>query len=118
MAEERQIRFGVFRLDPANARLWRGSEALRVSPKALAVLLYLVEHAGRLVSKEELFQAVWSGVVVGEAALTIGIGELRKVLGERAKAPQYIETVPKRGYRWIAPLTTPPQGNGRKLRGI
>ena len=54
MAEEQQISFGVFRLDPDNARLWRDHEALRVSPKAFGVLHYLVEHAGRLVTKEEL----------------------------------------------------------------
>jgi DNA-binding winged helix-turn-helix (wHTH) protein len=88
--------FGPFRLEPDNARLWRGREALRVSPKALAVLHYLVEHAGQLVTKEELFTAVWPGVVVGDAALTICIGELRKVLGEKAKTPRYIETVHKR----------------------
>src|SRR5262245_27691582 len=108
MAEERQISFGAFRLDPDNARLWRNHEVLRVSPKALAVLHYLVEHTGRLVTKEELFQTVWPGVVVGDAALTICIGELRKVLGESAKSPRFIETVHKRGYRFIAAVTAAP----------
>src|SRR5262249_21622946 len=96
MADESGVVFGPFRLDMANARLWRGSEALRISPKALAMLHYLVERPGQLATKEELFQAVWSGVVVGDAALTFCIRELRRVLGERAKAPQYIETVHKR----------------------
>ena len=112
-----EVSFGPFRLDMANARLWRGGEALRVSPKALAVLYYLVGHPGQLVTKEELFAAVWPGVVVGDAVLTICIGELRKVLGETAKAQQYIETVHKRGYRFIAPLTPPPQGSGAGGQG-
>lgn len=108
MPEERQIQFGPFRLDLDNARLWRDQEALRVAPKAFAVLHYLAERAGRLVTKDNLFQAVWPGVVVGDAALTICIRELRKVLGESPKAPQYIETVHKRGYRFIAAVTAAP----------
>jgi DNA-binding winged helix-turn-helix (wHTH) protein len=108
MAAEQQVVFGPFRLDIDNARLWRGRKALRLSPKALATLHYLVERPDRLVSKEELFTAVWPGVVVSDAALTICIGELRRVLGESARLPRFIETVPKRGYRWIAPSLMPP----------
>jgi DNA-binding winged helix-turn-helix (wHTH) protein len=112
MSEARQIDLGTFRLDPDNARLWRGPEALRLSPKAFAVLHYLAEHAGQLVTKDDLLQAVWPGIVVSEAVLTICIGELRKVLGESPKAPQFIETVHKRGYRWIAPLIPSPTQRG------
>ena len=70
-------------------------------PKTFAVLRYLVEHPEQLVTKEELLNAVWAETVVGEDALTGCIRDLRKVLGDEAKRPQYIETVHRRGYRFI-----------------
>ena len=100
MPEETALWFGPFRLDVANERMWRGQEELKLTRKAFAVLHYLVEHAGQLVTKEALFTKVWPEVVVGDAALTVCIRELRQVLGA-TKAPQYIETVYGRGYRFI-----------------
>ena len=97
------------RLDLQNAWVWRGEQRLTLTPKAFAVLRYLIEHAGRVVTKEELLQAVWAGTVVSDGALTTCIREIRKGLGEGAQAPQYIETVHRRGYRWMAPLTTTTQ---------
>ena len=94
-------------VDVPNAWVWQGKQCLTLTPKAFAVLRYLIEHAGRVVTKEELWQAVWAGTVVSEASLTTCIREIRYRLGERAQAPQYIETVHRRGYRWIAPLPTP-----------
>jgi DNA-binding winged helix-turn-helix (wHTH) protein len=94
------------RLDLQNAWVWQGEQRLTLTPKAFAVLRYLLEHAGRVVTKEELLQTVWMGTVVSEGALTTCMREIRKGLGEGAQAPHYIETVHRRGYRWLAPLPT------------
>src|SRR2546425_2073231 len=97
-------RFGAFWLDVSNEQLWRGEQTLALKPKALAMLRHLIEHAGQLVTKEALFQAVWPDTVVSEAVLTTCMREIRQVLGDEAKAPQFVETVHRRGYRFIAPL--------------
>jgi predicted ATPase len=103
---ERQIAFVPFRLDLENECVRCGAQAILLTPKAFAVLHYLVEHAGRLVTKEELFQVVWPRVVVSDAVLKVCVGEIRKALGDNAKTPRFIETLHRRGYRFIAPLTT------------
>ena len=97
--------FDGFRLDPDHACLWRGAEALALTPKAFAVLHYLVTHPDRLISKDELLDAVWPEVAVTEAVLRVTIGMLRKVLGDAAQAPRFIATMPRRGYRFLAPVT-------------
>jgi DNA-binding winged helix-turn-helix (wHTH) protein/tetratricopeptide (TPR) repeat protein len=97
--------FGPFRLDPDNACLWHGAQARPLTPKSFSVLQYLVAHADRLITKDELFAALWPDTVVSEAALRICIGELRKALGEAGRAPQFIVTVTRRGYRFLAPVT-------------
>ena len=94
--------FGPFRLDPHDERLWRGPEVIPLSPKAFAVLCRLVTHAGQLVSKAALLEAVWPETAVSEAVLTVAIRRLRRGLGDRARTPQFIETVHSRGYRFIA----------------
>ena len=73
------LSFGPFRFDVPNACVWRGTAALRLSPKAYAVLRMLVEQAGQLVSKETLLEAVWPDVTVSDAALAVCIGELRRL---------------------------------------
>jgi DNA-binding winged helix-turn-helix (wHTH) protein len=98
--------FGPFRLDLANAVLWRAQQPVPLRPKTFGVLVYLVTHAGQLVTKEALFDAVWPETVVGDGALKTSMNELRKTLGETARAPQWIATVHGRGYRFIAPVTT------------
>jgi len=97
-------RFGRFQLDRENACLWEGEQRLTLRPKTFDLLAYLVEHAGELVRKETLLEAVWRDTVVADGALTTSMGELRKVLGETAKQPQFIATVHRRGYRFIAPV--------------
>jgi len=77
-------------------------------PKTFAVLRYLVDHPEQLVTKEELLNAVWAETVVGEDALTGCIRDLRKVLGDEAKRPQYIETVHRRGYRFLGKVVRSP----------
>src|SRR5207245_6974611 len=87
-------------------------EAIPLSPKAFAVLHYLLNHAGQLVTKDALFAAVWPETSVSEWALTVTIRALRCALGDQAHRPQFIETVHRRGYRFIAPVTpaAPPLG--------
>ncbi len=104
--EHRVLCFGPFRLDVRNEQLWRGLEVIRLTSKALAVLHYLAERSGQLVTKDELFAAVWPGVVVSDSALVACIGELRRALADARRTPQFIETVHGRGYRFIAPLST------------
>src|SRR5215510_7677129 len=104
------------RLDPANACLWRGPEAIRLTPQAWAVLEVLVAQAGQLVTKETLLETAWPETVVSEAALVVCIRKIRQALGDTARTPQYLETVHRRGYRFIGPLAppvadaAPPQG--------
>ena len=97
--------FGPFRLDSRNGCLWHGAESVPLPPTAFALLHYLVTHAGQLVTKDELFAAIWSETVVSEAVLKVRMGEVRKALGETARAPQCIATVHRRGYRFVAPVT-------------
>jgi pimeloyl-ACP methyl ester carboxylesterase/DNA-binding winged helix-turn-helix (wHTH) protein len=100
--------FGACELDRASARIRRDGRVVPMAPKAYDVLLYLVQHGGRLVTKNELFEAVWPGVFVGDAALKVCVREIRKALEDDAHAPQYIETAHRRGYRFIAPITVKP----------
>src|SRR5262244_76424 len=97
--------FGPFRLDQANAGLWRAAQPVTLRPKTFEVLVYLVTHAGQLVTKESLFDAVWPETAVGDGVLKTSMNELRKALGETAKTPQWIATVHRRGYRFVAPVT-------------
>ena len=85
MQEHRLLSFEPFRLDVRNAQLWRGQEVIRLTNKALAVLHYLAERSGQLVTKDDLFAAVWPGVVVSDSALVACIGELRRALVRQAK---------------------------------
>lgn len=100
--------FGPFRLNPAEGRLTRDGAAVPLAPKAFEALVLLVENAGHLVSKEELMQKLWPETVVEEANLAKYIFTLRHALGEGEKDQAYIETVPKRGYRFVAPVPAAP----------
>ncbi len=93
--------FGPFRLDAGERLLSRDGEAVPLSPKAFDLLLALVERQGRLLGKDELMKLVWPGTFVEEANLSYTISLIRKALGEGAEAQQFIETVPKHGYRFI-----------------
>src|SRR5215813_9555402 len=105
MPEIRSWHFGPFHLDLGAERLWQGPEVVRLTAKAFAVLRHLVAHAGQLVTKEDLFAAVWAAAYVSDAALAVCIRELRRALGDSAQTPQYVETVRGRGYRFVAPVT-------------
>jgi len=102
-----ELLLGPFRLDCDNQQLWRGDQHIALQPKPLAVLQYLAQNAGRLITKEELLQTVWAGTPVTTHALTVCIHAIRATLEDSEATPQFIETQGKQGYRFIAPLTTP-----------
>jgi DNA-binding winged helix-turn-helix (wHTH) protein/TolB-like protein/Tfp pilus assembly protein PilF len=96
--------FGEFRLEPAEQLLIRHGRAVSLPPKAFELLVLLVQNSGRLVSKDQIMLAVWAGSVVEEANLTVTISMIRKALGDREGGTQHIETVSKKGYRFVAPV--------------
>lgn len=94
--------FGPFRLDTVNHCLWREKARLPLTPKAFDVLRYLVERADRLVTQEEILEALWSETYINPEGIRKYILEIRKVLGDQRRPPLFIETLPKRGYQFIA----------------
>ncbi len=104
MAHDKTVTFGPYRLDEANECLWRGSEVIALRPKAFGVLKCLVERPGQLVTKEHLLDAVWPGTYVGDAVLKDSVRQLREALGDDPKAPRYIETAHRRGYRFVGQI--------------
>jgi DNA-binding winged helix-turn-helix (wHTH) protein len=116
MQAEQTLSFGLYRLAPTSGQVWRGTHEVKLTPKALAVLCALVQQPGQVVSKEELFRTVWPDTVVSDAALTVCIQELRHLLRDAARKPRYIETVHRRGFRFIAPLTTAQPVQGSKFK--
>jgi DNA-binding winged helix-turn-helix (wHTH) protein len=96
------ITFSSFSLDLRAGRLTRGGETVPLRPKTWAVLQYLVERPGALVTKDALLEALWPDVSVSEDTLNKSIGELRVALGDEVKNPRFIETVHRRGFRFVA----------------
>src|ERR1700730_9434862 len=96
--------FQSFRLDTANQCLWHGQERVPIPPKAYDVLRYLVENPGRLVTQNELLEALWPETYVNPEIMRKYILDIRKILGDRSDRPVFIETVTKRGYRFVAPV--------------
>src|SRR5262245_12437777 len=97
-------KFGPFHLDVGERRLCRGDEPISLRLKVFDTLVVLVENAGRLLTKQQLLDAVWAGTTVEENNLNHNVSVLRKALGESATGQQYIETVPRVGYRFAAPV--------------
>jgi DNA-binding winged helix-turn-helix (wHTH) protein/Flp pilus assembly protein TadD len=97
--------FGGFRFDRVAYQVARGPALLNLTPKLLDLLLYFLERPATLVTKEELLDALWPAANVTENALAQAVSELRQALGDDAAAPQFIRTVARRGYRFIAPVT-------------
>jgi Tol biopolymer transport system component/DNA-binding winged helix-turn-helix (wHTH) protein len=100
------FRFSDVEVDESELRVTRGEQALEIEPKAFRVLLYLIKHAGHLVSKSELIEAAWGETAVTDNSLTRAIALLRRVLGDDPRQPQFIETVSTAGYRFICPVET------------
>jgi len=112
--------FQAFRLDTANQCLWRGQERVAIPPKPYDMLRYLVENPGRLVTHDELLEKLWPEIYVNPELIRKYILDIRKTLGDRPDKPEFIETVTKRGYRFIAPVidesATPPPELGTQKR--
>jgi predicted ATPase len=96
--------FESFRLDTSNQCLWRNNEQISLPPKPYAVLRYLVENPGRLISHDELLEALWPETYVQPQVLRTYVLDLRKILGDDAGQPRFIQTLPKRGYCFVAPV--------------
>src|SRR6476646_4909564 len=105
---ERTLTFGRYRLEPQSG-LMSGDRNVHLTPKALALLSFIANRPGEVVTKEQLFGAVWPEVNVGDAALVTCIQELRRALKDDARHPRYIETLHRRGYRFVGKMavTTP-----------
>src|SRR5713101_3438846 len=97
--------FRSFRLDPSNQCLWQGERRAPLTPKAFDVLRYLVEHPGRLVTQDEILEALWPETYVNRELIKKYILGIRKVLGDRPDKPEFIETFPKRGYQFVAAVS-------------
>ena len=101
------VSFAEFTLDGASGHLYRNGAVVPLTPKAFAVLGYLVDNAERLVGKKELLDAVWPGVFVGDAVLKVAIREIRRALDDDPQTPRFIETAHRRGYRFMVPVAAP-----------
>ena len=101
-ADSKIYEFSGFRLEPTQHRLLCGGKPVPLKPKILDLLLYLVEMRGRLVVKEELMREIWPDTIVEENNITVSMSKLRKALGDDGVTRQIIETVPRRGYRFVA----------------
>ncbi|HEV8039375.1 MAG TPA: AAA family ATPase [Bryobacteraceae bacterium] len=101
MPKEKKIVFPPFWLDPANEQLWMGLESIPLNHKAYAVLHFLAQRPGRLVTKDELLDGVWPETHVAEGVLKVAVAEVRKALNDVSRSPRFIETVHRRGYRFI-----------------
>src|SRR5574341_1238766 len=101
-----RIFFPPFRLETADQRLCCGERVIPLRPKTFAVLHYLLQRSGRLVTKNELLDAVWPETSVSDTVLKVCIRELREALGDDPQAPRFIETAHRAGYRFIAEIRT------------
>src|ERR1035441_4753015 len=106
--EKHAFEFGPFRIDTEERLLFRGQETIALTPKVADTLLALLSNAGRVVEKDDLMKAIWPDTFVDEGGLARNISALRKALGDGAGEPQYIETIPKRGYRFVGTLQPEP----------
>jgi DNA-binding winged helix-turn-helix (wHTH) protein len=111
-------RFDDIYLDVRNRQLWRNGQLLPLTSKYFEVLLLLVQNCGRLVEKQRLFDEVWNGVIVTDAALTQCIKDIRKQLGDDATNPRYIKTVPKHGYIFIGQAVAVPADEEASLSSL
>ena len=107
------VRFGEFELDEANALLLRGGSSIALSPTPFGLLCALARRPGTLLTKHALLDEVWGHQFVSDSVLKGAISDVRAALGDDPQHPRFIETVPRRGYRFIAvrrrPLTAPPR---------
>src|ERR1041385_5061583 len=110
------LRVGDWTVEPALNQLSAAGKTVKLEPKAMATLVYLANRPGQVVSREALLSAVWSGVVVGDDSLTQVVIKLRKALGDSPEEPAYIQTIPKGGYRLVAPVVRPAEISSTPVR--
>ena len=104
-SQENQLyEFGPYVMDARSRILLKDGTTVRLTPKAFDTLFVLVQHASQVVEKEQLLREVWPDIFVEEGILSHNIHGLRKALGDDSSEPRYIETIPKRGYRFVAPV--------------
>ena len=101
--------FESFRLDTSNECLWRDGAQIALPPKPFAILRYLVENPGRLITHDELLDELWPETYVQPQVLRTYMLDLRKILGDDVDAPRFIQTIPKRGYSFVAMVTESPE---------
>ena len=116
MAQRPVYRFDEFLADPETWRLSRDGQEIHVEPVVLKLLIYLVAHRGRLVTRQELMDTVWGDTVISDSALTKAVGRLRHALGDGSAAPRYVETVHSQGYRFIGDVEEVEQAEGEGSR--
>src|SRR5271169_3756300 len=104
VADNRVLRIGAWRVDPALDEISRDGETVKLEPRAMKVLLCLAEQAGQVVSVDQLLDAVWKDVVVTPDSVYQAVAGLRRALGDTSKEPAYIANVLRRGYRLVAPV--------------
>jgi DNA-binding winged helix-turn-helix (wHTH) protein len=114
--EKHTYEFGPFRLDPGERSLLREGQPVSITPKAFDLLVYLVEHHGRLVEKQKLLAAVWPDAVVEEGNLAYNISRLRKVLEDGRNSESLVQTVPTKGYRFVATITVSAEESSARWR--
>jgi Tol biopolymer transport system component/DNA-binding winged helix-turn-helix (wHTH) protein len=115
--EQQRVRFGIFEADLTARELYKRGAPVRVQEKPFQILSLLLEHPGQIITREELKQKLWAdGTFVDfEKGLNTAVNKLRLALGDSTENPIFIDTVPRRGYRFIAPITHSPSGNGNPL---
>src|ERR1700758_2208378 len=100
------LRIGEWRVDPSLDQITQGGKTVKLEPRAMRVLVCLAEHAGQVVSVEQLLDAVWKDVVVTPDSVYQAVAVLRRALGDDTKEPTYIPNVLRRGYRLVAPVAS------------
>jgi DNA-binding winged helix-turn-helix (wHTH) protein len=106
MPGQANFQLGRWQVDPAACELHDGETVVRLRPKVMDLLAVFARNPSEVLSKHCLLDLVWSDVTVGDASLTVAVGELRDALGDDPERPEFIETIPRRGYRLIAPVSS------------
>ncbi|HEV7443804.1 MAG TPA: transcriptional regulator, partial [Steroidobacteraceae bacterium] len=117
VTDSRELRIGAWRVDPALDEISRDGTTAKLEPRAMRVLVCLAEHAGQVVSVDQLLDAVWKDVVVTPDSVYQAVAGLRRALGDDTKEPAYIANVLRRGYRLVAPVTPWIASSGSRIEG-
>src|SRR3977135_4133669 len=113
----KELRIGAWRVDPALDEICRDGTTVKLEPRAMRVLVCLAEHAGQVVSVDQLLDAVWKDVVVTPDSVYQAVAALARALGDDTKEPAYIANVLRRGYRLVAPVTPWIASSGSRIEG-